>query len=86
MVVAAISVHWQNGLFASSNGIEITLLYGAGAAALTLTGPGSYSLDAMLGLTSMWTPALTWGALGIGIGGGVANLLLRRPAPSLVQA
>jgi putative oxidoreductase len=86
MVVAAISVHWQNGLFAASNGIEITLLYGAGAAALALTGPGSYSLDEMLGLTSLWTPALTWSALGIGIGGGIANLLLRRPAPSLVKA
>src|ERR1019366_1730315 len=29
MIVAAISVHWQNGLFAMSNGIEMPLLYAA---------------------------------------------------------
>jgi putative oxidoreductase len=86
MVVAAMSVHWQNGLFATSNGIEVPLLYAAGAAALALTGPGSYSLDEVLGLTSLWTPALTWIALGIGIAGGIANLLLRQAAPSVAKA
>ena len=39
----------------TSNGIEVPLLYGVGAAALALTGPGAYSLDAVLGLTSLWT-------------------------------
>jgi putative oxidoreductase len=86
MIVAAISVHWQNGLFAVSNGIELPLLYAAGAAALTLTGPGNYSLDSALGLTYLWTPGLMWSALGIGIGGGIVNLLLRRPAASVAKA
>jgi putative oxidoreductase len=80
MVVAAVSVHWGHGLFAASNGIEVPLLYGAAAAALALTGPGAYSLDAALGLTSLWTPAVTWGALAIGILGGIANLAIRRPS------
>ena len=31
MIVAAVSVHWQHGLFATINGIEVPLLYGAGA-------------------------------------------------------
>jgi putative oxidoreductase len=86
MIVAAISVHWQNGLFAASNGIELPLLYAAGAAALTLTGPGNYSLDRALGFSDLWTPALMWSALGIGIGAGAVNLLLRRPAPSVASA
>src|SRR5689334_8026662 len=51
MIVAAIAVHWGHGVFATSNGVELPLLYAAGAAALALTGPGGYSLDAALGLT-----------------------------------
>jgi putative oxidoreductase len=79
MVVAAVSVHWPN-VFAQSNGIEVPLLYGATAAALALTGFGAYSLDYALGLSQVWTPALSWIVLGIGILGGIANLGLRRPA------
>jgi putative oxidoreductase len=79
MIVAAISVHWPN-VFASSNGIEVPLLYAVTAAALALTGFGVYSLDSALGLTSVWTPALNWIALAIGAIGGIVNLGLRRPA------
>lgn len=80
MIVAAGSVHWQHGLFAASNGIEVPLLYGTAATALALTGPGAYSLDAALGLTAFWTPAVIGGALAVGIAGGLANLAIRRPA------
>jgi len=87
MIVAAISVHWKNGLFVTSNGIEVPLLYAAGATALALTGPGRYSLDALLGLASVWTPALTWSVLGVGIIGGVVNVAIRRtPAPATTAA
>ena len=86
MIVAAISVHWQNGLFSMSNGIELPLLYGAAAAALALTGPGTYSLDALLGLSSLWTPGLAWSTLGLAILGGVGNLALRQPSPHAVAA
>ena len=78
MIVAAVTVHWEHGLFASSNGIEVALLYGTIAAALALTGFGRYSLDALFGLTPLWTPAIAWAALAVGIAGGFVNLSLRR--------
>jgi putative oxidoreductase len=79
MVVAAISVHWEHGIFATTNGIEVPLLYATGALALALTGYGAYSLDALLGLQSLWTPAVAWMAIGLGVVGGILNLLARRP-------
>lgn len=78
MIVAAISVHWQHGVFATTNGIEVPLLYAAVAAGLALTGPGQYSLDAAFGLAPLWTPSLAWGALVIGVVAAVANLAVRR--------
>jgi putative oxidoreductase len=78
MIVAAISVHWQNGVFAMQNGIEVPLLYATGALAIALTGPGPFSLDALLGIASVWTPRITALVLAVGVGGGVANLMVRR--------
>lgn len=79
MLVAAATVHWQNGLWASNNGLEITLLYGAASVALALTGFGAMSLDAVLGLT--WSAEVAWIALGMGVLGGVANLAIRKTSP-----
>jgi putative oxidoreductase len=81
MIVAAISVHWRNGLFATSNGIELPLLYGTAAVRFALAGPGRYSLDSLLGTHVEWTPALIWAALAVGLAGGIANLALRREPP-----
>jgi putative oxidoreductase len=79
--VATVTAHLGKGLFATSGGIEVPLLYGAAGSALALTGPGRYSLDAILGLTTTQPLALI--ALGIGIVGAFANLALRRnPAPA----
>jgi putative oxidoreductase len=78
MIVAAISVHWPNGVFAMQNGIEVPLLYAAGALAIALAGPGRFSLDALLGIGAIWTPRFTAVALAVGVIGGVANLMVRR--------
>jgi putative oxidoreductase len=82
MIVAAVSVHWRNGVFAMSNGIEVPLLYATGAVALALTGPGLYSADRLLGLSSLWSPTVTAVALLVGALGGIANLALRRQSPA----
>lgn len=78
MIVAAVTVHLPNGLFATGNGIELPLIYAVSAVALALTGFGAFSLDAALGLQSLWTPAISLGVLALGILGGVGNLLIRR--------
>ena len=79
MIVAAVSVHWKNGLFAMSNGIEVALFYGTVAVGLALIRFGRYSLDALLGLQSLYTPVLAFVALAIGLLGGIGNLAARRP-------
>jgi putative oxidoreductase len=79
MIVAAVTVHWKHGLFVTSNGIEVPLLYATAAIALALTGPGRFSLDAVLGLQWLSTPLLASAALIAGAAIGFANLALRRP-------
>jgi putative oxidoreductase len=86
MIVAAVSVHWNHGQFAATNGIEVPLLYATGGQTLALTGPGAYSLDAVLGLDRLWSPGLEWAALGAGVLAAVVNLAARRPAPSVAKA
>jgi putative oxidoreductase len=86
MIVAMVSVHWHNGLFAMSNGIEVPLLYATGAVALAFTGPGAYSLDGLLGISSLWTPVVSLAALVVGLLGGVANLAFRRTTAAPVAA
>lgn len=78
MLVAALSVHLGHGLFAATNGVEVPLLYAAGALGLALVGPGRFSLDAALGITAWWTPALTFAVLAAGVLGGLANLSARK--------
>jgi putative oxidoreductase len=49
-LVAIFSVHLKHGFFAMSNGIELPFLYAVSALALAFSGPGSLSLDSVLGL------------------------------------
>ena len=78
MIVAAMAVHWEHGVFAMTNGIEVPLLYGTIAAALALTGPGAISLDALFGLTPLFAAPVNWAVLALGVLGGIGNLLIRR--------
>ena len=83
MIAAAATVHWQHGVFAQNNGIEVPLLYGTAALTLAVTGYGAFSLDAALALT--WSEPVIWTVLAVGVAGGFANLALRKTAPAAVH-
>ena len=50
MLVAIALVHWPRGFWATKGGYEFNLSILAGIAAIALTGPGAYSLDAAFGI------------------------------------
>ena len=86
MIVAMLTVHAQNGLFAATNGIEVPLLYATAGIGFGLAGFGQFSLDSVLGIAGVWTPAITLSVLAVGILGGVGNLALRRRQPASSRA
>ncbi len=49
MIVAIFSVHINKGFFGQNGGYEYNLLLATAALTIVLTGPGSLSLDALLG-------------------------------------
>jgi putative oxidoreductase len=78
MIVAIVTVHKDHGFFATTNGIELPLLYISGALAIAFAGPGAHSLDALLGLGPVEQPVVTWIAIGAAVVGAFGNLSLRR--------
>jgi len=56
------------------------LILGLALSALAFAGAGAYSLDGVLGLTSLSQPATTWITIAATVGLAFVNLRLRRPA------
>jgi putative oxidoreductase len=81
MIVAILTVHIHNGFFVTNNGFETPLLYILGALAIAFTGPSPYTLDAVVGLDSLWTPQITGIAIAAAIVLALANVAARRPTP-----
>jgi len=81
MLVAMLTVHRGKGLFAMTNGIELPLLYAIGGIALSFIGFGRYSLDAVFGLTELWTRPVIFVLLALGVLGALGNLAIRRTPP-----
>jgi putative oxidoreductase len=81
MVVAGVSVHWRHGFFGQNGGYEYLLVLGLAAVSLAFTGPGPFSLDAVLGLERS---GVLWGlaAFVLGVVAGALKLATRRlPTP-----
>jgi putative oxidoreductase len=50
MIMATVKAHWGKPIWASKGGAELPVINMATALALTLTGPGRFSLDQVLGI------------------------------------
>jgi putative oxidoreductase len=89
MAVAARSVHLENGFFITAEGYEYVLNLSAASVALAAMGPGSLSVDRLLGLHDKFTPAQRAGlALGVGLAAAATQLAVfwERPTPKPVPA
>jgi putative oxidoreductase len=80
MLVAALAVHAKGGFFLTSGGYEYNLVLAVAGISLAFTGPGQFSVDALLGLP---LTGLSWGlaALIVGLAGGAVQLAGRRQPP-----
>jgi putative oxidoreductase len=84
MAVAARSVHLENGFFITAEGYEYVLNLSAASIALAAIGPGSLSVDRLLGIHDKLTPVQRAGlAVGIGLAAAAAQLAAfwERPEP-----
>jgi putative oxidoreductase len=85
MVNAVATVHWPNGFWNMKGGYEFNLLIFTAAAALAATGPGRFSLDAVIGWADN-VSGLWWGVgvVGLSLLLSAGTLLFgrRSPAPS----
>ena len=77
MVTATVLVHWDKGVWNTAGGYELPLVMATSATAVAFAGPGSYSVDALLGWTMYGT---AWGLGAIALGGlaAIGSLLARR--------
>ncbi len=84
MAVAARSVHLPNGFFITGEGYEYVLNLSAASVALAAIGPGRLSVDHLLGIDAVLSPARRAGlAAGLGLAAAAAQLAVywRRPRP-----
>jgi putative oxidoreductase len=84
MFVAMLAAHWDKGLWIAKGGIELTLTYLAAAVAVGLTGPGRFSLDALLGTALPTTLAEAFTVLTALVV--LTALATRRPAEAPAEA
>jgi putative oxidoreductase len=77
MLVAG-SVHAGKGLWGANGGYELPLLYGIVTGAVAISGPGSLSLDRLLGIDDNWNVALGAVAIAVGLTTGAGVIVRAR--------
>jgi putative oxidoreductase len=87
MLVAAWTVHRQNGFFIVKEGWEYNMVLAVAAVAVATAGAGRYSLDhALFGQSDLYGMLHGWWgfviAVGLGLAGGIGQLTIfyRQPA------
>jgi len=65
-MIVAISVHWPAGYFGQNGGYELALLYALFGLAFAFAGFGAYSIDAVSGLQTFFTPLVDGVVVGAG--------------------
>jgi putative oxidoreductase len=84
MIVASVSVHAQQGLWATNGGYELPLTNAFVATALAFTGAGSWSLDHAFGIP--WTRGAGAGIWALALAGATAGITLTRRTKVLQAA
>jgi putative oxidoreductase len=80
-IVIIARVHWANGFWSSNRGYEYPLALLGASVAITLTGPGAWSLDARLPVGLLYEPVVRWGVLLVVVAvAAVATVLASRQA------
>lgn len=83
MLVAAWTVHRENGFFIVGNGWEYNFILAIAAVGVAVAGAGTLSLDAAIGLGALgrgWAGLLIAGVAGVGGGAGQLAVFFRPPA------
>jgi len=82
MLVAGVSAHLKHGFFLQKGGYEYTMVLGLAGVSVSFTGPGRFSIDALLGL-DLGGPNWRLLALAVGaVAGGLQIAARRRPVAS----
>jgi putative oxidoreductase len=66
-LLVAASLHLDKGLWATGGGYELALLYAVVGAAFAVAGPGTASLDHVVGLDGSWSVGLGLAAIAVGL-------------------
>lgn len=86
MLVAGWTVHRGNGFFIVGQGWEYNLVLAVAAIAVAALGAGRYSLDALLGWSWLGRAAGAAIAVGLGLFGGIGQLVLFFRPPTAPQS